>query len=338
MEILNEIIHNCQCYLLFEKAIATTVKTISDEVITNINYQINNTQRQLYNKNISEIEYCTNKLIKNIKNTQLVIEWEYFNFTNTITYNSYFKSILQKHRSYIKQNYIKLVFIALNNVIKSKKIENKVYHEVTHWFQEYMKGKPLNKPKPIQYNNAVKHCYNENDYIATASKIIWLYHKFEEDAECHSLYGALMNASDIEDMKKIYANSQQRYELNNIKTFVNNLDNKYKQMDDYDKKIQDSITVVYLNATLKGIISKAKKLIKRLERNYGRTWLQAQYDFRQKHNIHEIVEPDYCITDDIKEQQFHYNLDKISKEDYTKLKIEEISEKLRGFKIPLIFF
>lgn len=331
MEIIEEIIKNCQKYLLFEKAIAKTIKTIANEVINDIYFQL---------KNISDIkilnnaEYKTNTLKTTYKNYTLNIKWEYFNFKNKNTFNENIKNVLNNHKSFHENNNINLVFIALNNVIKTKKIENKVYHELTHWFQEYIKGgKKAYKPNINLYNRAIRQCYNSNELIATASKIIWLYHKFEQDAECHGLYGILMTASSLEDMKNKYIKSEQYFDLNDIKTFVNDIENDYFSLNDKEKQYADLDFITYLNVSLKSILTKAKKLIKRLERNYGRVWLQAQYDFREKNNIKENIDPEWNMLNKNK----NYKLETHIKQNDLPT-IDDIRENFRGFSLPLIIF
>lgn len=170
-----------------ELGIADDVITASITIIYNIKRMINSLKSsptQMDGTSLKE-----GKVDYTIWNKNIVIKFLYYNFYDVSYYKKYHDEIKKKYKNGVIGNTISLVIFAINNKIDPRTLNDTLYHELEHFFQKTMSGKPFGGAELYQQAETDKK--STNKYLRAFGNIVYLSRKYEQDAFVNGLYGLL---------------------------------------------------------------------------------------------------------------------------------------------------
>lgn len=329
-ECKNTICTLCESYLNEEYCVATEIKNLCENVIGKINNGISHNQEQPIN--FDGITFKSGYFTENFMNKNLNIKWYYFNYFYPKSYDIFSRRINRIYKNSQYGNCISIVVEMTDGKIIDKPLEEVVYHEVMHFYQQEIKrGKDFVFDRTL-YDMSIKNINSKDNLIRQASNVIYLSYKFEQDAKLQGLYALLMKSDSKENMWKIFKESDIYDDMMLLKGFIKNMDEYYINGNDENRKKLDEYLMKCMGIQYKSLISKAKKSIDRLEIKNGKVWLKAQNDIAKKGLKNELIEP-VRQHDNIKDLGEFY--DKVLKISTEKFLIENIRKDIRGFDTPL---
>lgn len=175
---------------------------ISDNVKQTAIYLIGKIKESIRTSKITPINYHGvihkhNSFSETIFNKKTTIEYDFINYENKELcnlYNDELKKTLKAKNKSIS-NYMYLYIISIDNYIMPHTLDDTIYHELEHIFQQNMMGKPFSSANLYQLALELKE---SNNVIAKCvGNIIYLSTKYEQDAYINGLYGLLKAENDI---------------------------------------------------------------------------------------------------------------------------------------------
>lgn len=166
---------------------------------------------------------------------------------------------------------------------------------------------------------------SKNPRDRMVGEIMYMWFNFECDGKINALYGELMSVDNVDDMWKTFKNSDTYAFLKTFKEYSNLLTNEMDNQDFKNKLIQDH------KIKINDLLNNVNYIIKKLENKIGKIWLKAQHDYKEKHNIREIVENTH--------RRRYNTIDKnVYNEITNSTSIYKIIEDIMGFPVPLSYY
>lgn len=240
-----------------------------------------NEESYYYNMPVYKDKYVNvygNKLIINFENDKLNIIFFILDKNNE-SYPVYKKKYFSNYNG--TKNQITLYLDSYNGKIIWLDSNSTIQHEVEHYFQTYMKGKPLSTKKDItKYNRFIEMFKSDDIYKQLIGGIYYFYTKVEQDAIMNGLYREIMEVNKFSYISKpieILKENKHYKIISKLKFLFDeiNNDNMMKEF------IKDELTDI--NKTFDSFVKIANITFSKYIKKFSRTIFKAKKDLENKY-------------------------------------------------------
>lgn len=217
----------------------------------------------------------------------VTIIWEFYNILNEFPENRMLR--LRGESDYANRT-IKLTIVAIRGRYDRNDFFQTVQHEVSHLFERGKRHKPYKNLDAYKESINVLNSglgNNRFDNLKGAiANVIYISHKFEQRAFANGAYMYLMKSDDYFNRFRDAIKETRLYQYLIVVDDVEYLIERYIEG---GNSIEKYLQAYGLNITqFLNLIRDTKKNISKL---IGRIIVKAIEDYRESHEIHEIVEP-----------------------------------------------
>ena len=251
--------------------------TISNDFAKNKNNE--NFYYNLPIPNIGYIKVYGNTFDIQFENDKLIVMVFIVDKSNEY-HGIYIKKYFSEYKSSKKQ--INLYLTSANGKIDWNLNNNTLQHEVEHYFQSYMKGKPLATMKEIEkYNKFIDMYQNGDMYQKIIGGIYYFYTKVEQNAIMNGLYREIMEINKFSYISKpieIVQNNNHFKMIAELKSLFTEIENDEMMRDFIIEELEK------INKTYKSFERIAKRTFSEYIKKFARTIRKAKKDLEKKYN------------------------------------------------------
>lgn len=200
--------------------------------------------------------------------------------------SEYYDVYLKTYDSFYSfdHNLITLFLTSKNGKIEWNKHSSSLQHEVEHFYQANLRNKPylssdVNNKETIKYNRFIEMLKSKDFYLKKIGLVFYLSYKYERDAYINGLYEKIMeinSESYIQEPIKILKNYQPYIRINNLKKFLETVENNLKKKNELLEKLNNE------NIDYKTFLNKANWVIKEYTRGFARVIYKSKKDIMSK--------------------------------------------------------
>lgn len=281
---INDILFDKELHLTINEELGVNNEVVneSNKVINLIKNSIKNTLTSYKQGGIFKKEGQEKILLFNKVNVTIL--WNYYNFKDYETYRTY-SSTINAFNGISNLNNFRITIFAISGDIISNTLNNTVFHELEHLFQQIKSNALLSDDN--FYKLVASNLNNKNEAIRISSKILYISFKKEQEAFANGFYGFLAeNKPSLYEMDDILKYSDIYNQVVHLRKHYNTLINTN------DELFESLVKNVYPTLTKNKLLKICRYSIKSLLHKIGRTIAKYKKDF----NIQE---------------SFYYSFDKL---------------------------